>query len=480
METTETDTTVQAGPRVADLQLDGGEQTAAERFAANRRYDHRPAIENIDRPTLVLTTRTAPSEPSGTVYSPFLLAACAIVCVLLGGVVLGWLRSSGGASESTPELAVAEAVSVAGAGIGQNEPPSEAAAAAPDPVRAETGEPTPHVESHAAPEHALSAQIADLNLDRVTFVPGEAILTPGALVELGRLAEVLQEHPTEPVDVRVRTYSESTPGRNHGLSVLQANAIAAALVGASVEADRVSVIGLGSEGTERPRASAALFLDVAGGQPVEPLIFDTPVSGSLSDSSHQTLEAAAIAVGDAEISLVGYAWSEPNESANHDASHALVDQVAEVLMAAGLRDSQIERVGLGSTSVPIADRSTELTIEVGARAAIAVELGGLSLEAVSFVQGGTTLTPQATASLDRVVAALRRSPEARIGIDVHFYGTSDSQTNHDLSRLQATSIESYLMDHGIDEGRVRLAAHGDPPHFEHADRDSVVTLTVLG
>ena len=473
--------------------IDDGTDEAAARFESNRRYDHRPAIENVDRPTLVLTTRDQP-PPKPKSNAKLVALLCGLVVGALAlGAYLG--RQGQPIANVNPDNAVASPslANDAQAAVepleGDTRPPATVVSApetsqepAEAPVEAIVA---PTVVAGAPDESAFLAKFAALDLEKLAFVPGEVDLTGGGMEALDRLTDLLLAYPSQPVELRVRTYSESTPGRNHGLSLHQSNALLTKLEAAGVGTDRLTIVGLGSIDTDRPTAAAALFLDAANsdiGQQEDdlfPLIIEEPFAGSFDQSSVESLVAVSAKLGDSPVSLVGYAWSEPTAEANHELSHAMLDAAAAVMISNGIPASQIETVGLGSAAASLAQRTTVVTAVAGPTAAIAVSLGAIPVDAVSFEEDSAVLTSSGRETLTSIAAVLTSQADIEVEIAVHYYQAATSQGNHDVSRQLADSIGDYLADAGVALQRLRLVAHGDPPHFAVPGRSSAVTFTVI-
>lgn len=495
-------------------------EDAAERFAANRRYDYRPAIENVDRPVLVFTTRDSASEPSGSSLPLFAMLGGLALLAFGAGAFFG-LRmlpvddvSVVGGSRlffATADEVLGETAEVPTSADGLTSSNAGAADAAANAgaVDAEvgnaatTGASAVDVNDALTPEELLAAdrggrsvlegdddaaflsQLESLDLDVLTFVSGGIDPTPEGIEALGELAEVLLAHPGQSVELRVRAYSESTPGRNHGLSVHQANVLKSMLTEAGVGDGRISVVGIGSPKLDRPAAAAALFFDSSNDavhqelSSLGPIVLEEPFEGSFDqDSLGLLVEAAAIADG-SSLLLVGYSWDAETEALNHDQSHELLDAASRALAALGVPAEQVSSVGLGSEAVPLAERTTVVSVVGGSSAGLAVLLAAVAVDAVSFEPGTATLTQMGTETLGDVAQSLQAHEDVQIEVAVHFYGRATSQANHDASQLHAAAIGDYLREIGVPAERLRLVAHGDPPHFAVPGRQGHVTFTVV-
>ncbi len=78
-------------------------------------------------------------------------------------------------------------------------------------------------------------------------------------------------------------------------------------------------------------------------------------------------------------------------------------------------------------------------------------------EHIAFESNSAVLTPKGRAVVDKLIPALKRSPEAVIEIGGHTDSYGDPEYNLQLSRTRAESVRQYLADHGVTN---RLTAVG--------------------
>ena len=78
-------------------------------------------------------------------------------------------------------------------------------------------------------------------------------------------------------------------------------------------------------------------------------------------------------------------------------------------------------------------------------------------EHIAFESNSAVLTPKGRAVVDKVIPALKRSPEAVIEIGGHTDSYGDPDYNLQLSRTRAESVRQYLAEHGVTN---RLTAVG--------------------
>ncbi|AKF03273.1 OmpA family protein [Sandaracinus amylolyticus] len=93
--------------------------------------------------------------------------------------------------------------------------------------------------------------------------------------------------------------------------------------------------------------------------------------------------------------------------------------------------------------------------------AAAPEQERLVLEDVLFESNSATITPDSFPRLDRVVEYLVHRPSARLRISGHTDNLGDPRRNLRLSEQRAQAVRDYLVQHGIDAGRVEAIGVGD-------------------
>lgn len=84
-----------------------------------------------------------------------------------------------------------------------------------------------------------------LTLTDIMFAVNQAVLNPGAMLSLDKLANILQQNPNEKIYIEGHTDSTGTAAYNQQLSTARANAVRQALMERGVSADRIIARGLG-------------------------------------------------------------------------------------------------------------------------------------------------------------------------------------------------------------------------------------------
>lgn len=86
-----------------------------------------------------------------------------------------------------------------------------------------------------------------LTMSDVMFATGQATITPGGMLSLNKLADILKQNPNEKVLVEGHTDNVGSPAFNRELSQRRADAVRDALMERGVSPDRIATRGLGEE-----------------------------------------------------------------------------------------------------------------------------------------------------------------------------------------------------------------------------------------
>jgi putative exosortase-associated protein (TIGR04073 family) len=78
-----------------------------------------------------------------------------------------------------------------------------------------------------------------------------------------------------------------------------------------------------------------------------------------------------------------------------------------------------------------------------------------------FSTASSRLSPGASASLDRVAAALRGHPSVTVTVTGHTDDTGSDETNRQLSTARAEAVTRYLASRGLDSSRIVTRGLGD-------------------
>lgn len=94
-----------------------------------------------------------------------------------------------------------------------------------------------------------------------------------------------------------------------------------------------------------------------------------------------------------------------------------------------------------------------------------------SLPGVNFDLGKATLRPGSSETLDKVVETLKKFEDVRVEISGHTDDTGSRGLNMRLSGERAATVRQYLVEHGIDAGRIESRGAGpDEPVDSNASK----------
>jgi OOP family OmpA-OmpF porin len=82
------------------------------------------------------------------------------------------------------------------------------------------------------------------------------------------------------------------------------------------------------------------------------------------------------------------------------------------------------------------------------------------LPGINFEVGKASLQADSAATLDKVVETLVKHATTRVEISGHTDTTGSRELNMELSRARAQSVKEYLVDHGVDAGRIETRGAG--------------------
>ena len=82
-------------------------------------------------------------------------------------------------------------------------------------------------------------------------------------------------------------------------------------------------------------------------------------------------------------------------------------------------------------------------------------------------------------TLNRLVSFLRNNPDIRIQLDGYAdRGTGTPEINQELSEQRVAAVRQFLVSRGIENARVKTAAHGDTVQPFSGAKNRVVTCRV--
>lgn len=110
------------------------------------------------------------------------------------------------------------------------------------------------------------------------------------------------------------------------------------------------------------------------------------------------------------------------------------------------------------TPVPVAAPTLESKPTRVAKKTIEQFVG--KLEGIKFLAGKAVIAPSSYGTLDKVVATLKEHGALRIRIEGHSDNIGSKERNLEVSQLRAESVLKYLVDHGIEAGRLEAKGFG--------------------
>ncbi len=166
-------------------------------------------------------------------------------------------------------------------------------------------------------------------------------------------------------------------------------------------------------------------------------------------------QVAALHQHQATLSVSGQTATIKGAAANGDTKTKLVHEISSLLGTSIHVQDQVTVASAG----PASPSSTPTPTPVHAsRAQVQAGLDDIVRgEHIAFESNSAVLTPKGRAVVDKLIPALKRSPEAVIEIGGHTDSYGDPDYNLQLSRTRAESVRQYLTDHGVTN---RLTAVG--------------------
>lgn len=117
---------------------------------------------------------------------------------------------------------------------------------------------------------------------------------------------------------------------------------------------------------------------------------------------------------------------------------------------------------------------------------VPIEVGGVvRLNNIFFETARSRLKPESRMELDQMVQTLKQHPTMRVELGGHTDSEGTEASNQKLSQDRSNSVRAYLIEKGIDPGRVQSAGYGeskpvatnDTPEGRQANRR--VEFTIL-
>lgn len=90
-----------------------------------------------------------------------------------------------------------------------------------------------------------------------------------------------------------------------------------------------------------------------------------------------------------------------------------------------------------------------------------METGEFTTRGILFDSGSSTLRPESTPVLEQILVTLNEHAELRVVIEGHTDSVGDDAANQTLSEQRAAAVVRYLVNHGIEDGRLASAGRGE-------------------
>ena len=169
-------------------------------------------------------------------------------------------------------------------------------------------------------------------------------------------------------------------------------------------------------------------------------------------------QVAALHQHQATVSLSGQTVTVKGAVATGEAKTKLVHEIASLLGSSIHVQDQVTIASTSPSSPPTAQPNQTTPSAHASRAQVQAGLDEvLRGEHIAFESNSAVLTPKGRAVIDKVIPALKRSPDAVVEIGGHTDSYGDPDYNLQLSRTRAESVRQYLADHGVTN---RLTAVG--------------------
>ncbi|MCZ7557674.1 MAG: DUF6089 family protein [Bacteroidia bacterium] len=97
--------------------------------------------------------------------------------------------------------------------------------------------------------------------------------------------------------------------------------------------------------------------------------------------------------------------------------------------------------------------------------------GNIVLEGINFETNSAQITPDSEPTLTKALNTLRTNPQLRVEIQGHTDDVGNDRANQRLSEARANSVRDYLVQRGIDGGRMTTRGYGETAPLVPNDSD---------
>lgn len=121
----------------------------------------------------------------------------------------------------------------------------------------------------------------------------------------------------------------------------------------------------------------------------------------------------------------------------------------------------------GETAVPLAGKQLVLTLNRYSgtngepnEVAKSLKAGRVTLRDVHFATGKSEITPDSDAALSTVAQTLKDNPDWKVRVEGFTDNVGNADANLKLSQERADAVMHWLVDHGVDAGRLNAKGYG--------------------
>lgn len=87
--------------------------------------------------------------------------------------------------------------------------------------------------------------------------------------------------------------------------------------------------------------------------------------------------------------------------------------------------------------------------------------GRVATQGILFAHNSDRIRPESTPTLEEIATILREHPELRLAIEGHTDADGADEYNQQLSVRRAAAVKAWLVEEGIDDGRLQAAGFGE-------------------
>lgn len=299
----------------------------------------------------------------------------------------------------------------------------------------------PKTEAHVTVD-SIGCGLFDAVLDEVVFNSGSRLLSDAARSRLDQLAETLLAFPESRVQVRAHTDSQGSALMNQRLSAERSESVVQYLQSRGVHARQLQAVGMGES---LPLASNQVAAGRLRNRRVDIVTLPDQDAGDLPDMA--PLKAGR------RVTLLAANEAPETETRRRQAAAAKARPMSRAAAAEPALKAA-EPVAVKTRSKPPVMPLPQPGFAPG------VSISGV-VDGLSFAPGSAELQDDTHESLDDVARTLLENPQVRIVVMAHTDDDGDAEQNLQLSRQRAQSVVDYLVEQGVDQGRLDAEGYGE-------------------